>query len=143
MAHVFNDLSQKILPKVFGKLSGVGLTDVMDVIGQTTTAGTGGGRIKSASENVYCNVPVIFEAVGYNDKVMRGERLTSDQEYSVKFPTHNENGTRYAIDPVKHRLKVRSRSFPGDEPAKVFRVISIKDMQGNLYEAIVRREDAE
>jgi hypothetical protein len=142
MAHVFNELSQKILPKVFGKLSGVGLTDLMDVVGQVTTAGTGGGRIKTKTETVYCGIPVIFDAGGGSKAVQR-DQLTSETGYMVKFPSHNENGTRYAINPETHRLRVKSRTFPGDEPAKVFRIISLKDMQGNLYEAMVIREGVE
>ncbi len=143
MANVLNQLGQRILPTVFGKLSGVGLTDLMDVKGTVTAQGTGGGRIKAEAETVYCNVPVIFEAKESGRRMPQGDRMTSVQEYILKFPSHNAAGSRYAIDPTKHRLVVKARRVDGDEPQKVFRILSIKDLQGNLYEAVVMREDAE
>ena len=143
MANVLNQLGQKILPTVFGKLSGVGLTDLMDVRAEVATQGTGGGRIKTDSETVYCNVPVIFEPKETGTRFQQGDKLTSIQEYRLKFPSHNSHGSRYAIDPTKHRLVVKARRVDGDEPSKVFRILSIKDLQGNLYEAVVVREDAQ
>jgi hypothetical protein len=141
MANVFNELGQRILPKVFGKLSGVGLTDLMDVKGETVTSGTGGGRIKSASTTVYSNIPVIFKPKETGVRMMQAERLTSEQEYILTFPSHTAAGVRYAIDPKVHRLQIKARTAPGTEPAKTFRIVSIKDLQGNLYEAEAIRED--
>lgn len=143
MANVLNQLSQKILPTVFGKLSGVGLTDLMDIKTYTATQGQGGGRIKGKMETIYCDVPVIFETETTGSKDDQGNRLTSNQQYTLKFPSHNATGSRYALDPAKHRLVVKARRVDGDEPAKVFRIINIRDLQGNLYEAKVVREDAE
>jgi hypothetical protein len=141
--HVFNKLGQSVLPKVFDKLSGVGLTDLMDVKGETLTVGSGGGRIKSAATVVYKDVPLVFMPDEKGYKNVQGDKLTSRQQYIVKFPSHNKNGVRYAVDPSLHRLHVKSRILDGDEPAKVFRIIAIRDIQGNLYEAEIAREDAE
>lgn len=141
--HVFNKLGQSVLPKVFDKLSGVGLTDLMDVRGETVTKGTGGGRIKGASPVVYKDVPVSFKAEQRGYKQPQGDRLSSNQEYRVIFPSHCTNGIRYAIDPRVHRLHVKARILDGDEPSKVFRIVSIRDIQGNLYEANVIREDVQ
>lgn len=138
---VFNKLGQSVLPKVFDKLSGVGLTDMMDVKAETTTAGSGGGRIKSASKTVYCDIPVVWEARTQGYRNQQGDSSTSMQEYVLKFPTHNSNGIRYVIDPRIHRLVVTCRSYPGDEPKKTFRIVAIKDMQGNMYEADCIREN--
>lgn len=138
---VFNQLGQSVLPKVFDKLSSVGLTDTMDVKGKTVTAGTGGGRVKSASTVVYCDVPVVWEIRNQGYRDMRGDQAVSAQEYVLKFPTHNKNGVRYDIDPTVHRLVVKSRIYPGDEPDKTFRIIAMKDMQGNMYEAECVREN--
>lgn len=140
---VFTTLGQNVLPKVFGKLSNVGLTDFMDVKGETVTAGTGGGRIKGASPNVYEDIPVVFEIKDKGYRTMSGDQLGSNQDYILKFPTHDENGARYNLDPNVHRLHIKSRYYPGDEPAKVFRITSIRDVMGNIYEAECVREDAE
>ena len=140
MANVFNKLGQEVLPKVFGKLAGVGLTDVMDIRGITSTQGTGGGVIKSASPIVYQNVPVVFTPDRLGSRLTRGDKLTSEQGYTVQFPSHCETGERINIDPDRHRLHVRSRVNPGDEPCKVFRIIALKDNMGNTFEADVVRE---
>lgn len=140
---VFTTLGQNVLPKVFGKLSNVGLTDFMDVKGETVTAGSGGGRIKGASPCVYKDIPVVFEIKDKGYRTMSGDQLGSNQDYILKFPTHNENGVRYSIDPNAHRLHIKARLNPGDEPAKVFRITAIRDVMGNIYEAECVREDAE
>jgi hypothetical protein len=133
--HTFNKLGQTILPKVFGKLNGVGLTDLMDIKGETTSAGTGGGRIRSAETNVYQNVPVVYEPKSGAYRFEQANQITSTQDYILKFPTHAANGSRYNIDPRRHRLVVKARTAPGDEPAKTFRIISIRDVMGNIFEA--------
>lgn len=138
---VFNTLGQTVLPKVFSKLSGVGLTDLMDVKGESLTAGAGGGRIKTAAANVYTDIPVIYEVKDKGYKTVAGDQLGSNQDYILKFPTHNGSGVRYAINAETHRLHIKARTAPGDEPAKVFRIIAIRDLMGNLYEAECVRED--
>lgn len=141
MSNVFDKLGRKVLPKVFDKLSDVGLSDLMDVRGETVTAGTGGGRIKSAAPTIYSNVPVVFAPNTKGYKINQGEILQSNQDYILKFPTHSPAGVRYAIDPRVHRLVVKARTAPADEPAKTFRILSIKDLQGNMYEAECVREN--
>lgn len=141
MANVFDKLGQSVLPKVFNKLNTVGLTDLMDVKGETVTAGTGGGRIKSASPNVYTAIPVIFKPSSSGTKNVAADQLLSTVQYTLTFPSHTSAGSRYAIDPKVHRLAVRARTGTGTEPAKTFRIIAIKDIQGNLYEAICEREN--
>lgn len=132
---VFNKLGQQILPKVFGKLNGVGLTDLMDIKGETTTAGTGGGRIRSAETNAYQNVPVVYEPLSDSFRFQQGDQIMSTQGYLLKFPTHSPAGVRYNIDPRRHRLVVKARTAPGTEPAKTFRIVSIRDVMGNIFEA--------
>ena len=141
MSNVFDKLGRTVLPKVFDKLSDVGLSDLMNVVGETVIAGTGGGRIKSGTTNVYTDIPVVFapDSKGYRN--MTGEQIMSNQDYVLKFPTHSPAGTRYAIDPKAHRLVVKARTAPADEPAKTFRIISIRDLQGNMYEADCVREN--
>lgn len=141
MSDVFDKLGRSVLPRVFDKLNGVGLSDLMDVKGETTTAGTGGGRIKSAQTTVYSNIPVIFEPKNNGYRNMGGEQAVSNQDYTLKFPTHSTAGTRYNIDPKVHRLVIQARVAPADEPSKTFRIISIRDLQGNMYEAECVREN--
>lgn len=141
MAKVFDKLGQSVLPKVFSKLSGVGLTDLMTVQGETTSAGTGGGRVKSATTAVYANVPVVFAPKESGFKAIEGEQGVSRQVYTLKFPSHAANGTRYNIDPKSHRLIVQARTDGGDEPQKTFRILSIRDLQGNLFEADCVKEN--
>lgn len=143
MAYVFNKLGQSVLPRIFDKLSNVGLTDLMDVRGKTTATGPGGGRIKSAAQVVYKDVPVNFKAEQIAGTRLNADRPVSGQEYRVYFPSHNVNGVRYAIDPALHRLHIKKRILDGDEPAKVFRITAMRDIQGNMYEADIIREDAE
>jgi hypothetical protein len=141
MANVFNSLGQKILPLIFTKLSGVGLTDQMDIITEATSAGAGGGRIKTALTVVYSNVPVLFEPAGDGTKNVQGDKLVSNQEYILTCPSHTPAGSRIAIDPKSHRLTVKARTGTGTEPAKNFRIISVKDKQGNLFEIRAIKED--
>lgn len=141
MASVFDKLGRSVLPTVFSKLAGVGLTDLMTVQGETTSVGTGGGRIKNATTVVYDNIPVVFEPSNVGSKFIEGDQTQSRQMYRLKFPSHAANGTRYNIDPRAHRLVVKARTGSGDEPQKVFRVIAMRDLQGNLFEAECVREN--
>jgi len=142
MAQVFNELGQRVLPKVFGKLAGAGLTDLMDVKGETLTQGSGGGRIKTAAGTIYSEIPVVFKPSG-GGQVDSGSQQVSEVGYTLTFPSHSETGTRYVIDPKSHRLVVRARGGGGDEPAKTFRIVAVKDLQGNLYEVSAVRENIE
>lgn len=141
MAKVFDKLGQTVLPKVFEKLSSVGLTDLMDIKGTGSTAGTGGGRIKATAPIVYEDIPVVFETRTRGYKPIQGDQLVSTQEYRLKFPTHDNYGARINVDPVSHRLHVKARHGEGDEPAKVFRIIAMEDFQGNLFEATCIKEN--
>jgi hypothetical protein len=51
--------------------------------------------------------------------------------------TH-KSGSRINLDPKAHRLVVAAR---GNEPAKTFRIISIGDDQGVVFEVICEREN--
>jgi len=142
MAKVFDKLGREVLPKVFGKLSGVGLTDLMTVEGETTTVGSGGGRIKSARTIVYSNIPVIFQPTqGGGVRVAEGDQPISTTSYYLRFPSHATDGSRYNIDPKQHRLIVTARTGSGDEPQKTFRILAIRDLQGNLFEAHCIKEN--
>lgn len=141
MSKVFDKLGRTVLPKVFDKLSGVGLSDLMDVKAKTTAVGAGGGRIKSAETTVYEDIPVVYAPKNNGYRNMNGDQSVSNQDYTLQFPTHSKTGILYEIDPRIHRLHIQSRAYPSDEPAMIFRILSIRDLQGNMFEADVVREN--
>lgn len=137
MAGVLNDLGQTVLPQIFNSLNAAGLTDLMNITGETRTQGTGGGQIKSASPNAYENVPVSYEPNYQNSRNNDSDRSVSLNEYVLTFPTH-KNGARINVDVKNHRLTVIAR---GNEPAKTFRIISVRDLQGVIFEAVCEKEN--
>lgn len=138
MAGVLNDLGQTILPSVFSSLNSAGLVDTMTIKAETAaTIGTGGERIKGTASDAYTSVPVSYEpAQSSNTRVTAGDKSVSTQQYLLTFPTH-QSGSRINIDPKTHRLIVNTR---GNEPAKTFRIIAIKDVSGVVFEAVCERE---
>jgi hypothetical protein len=136
MAGVLNDLGQTIIPGVFAALNNAGLTDTMTVYGESLTSDSGGGFRKTQT-TVYSSVPVTYKPNTNNARNVQGERQLSVNEYIVTFPTNSSAGSRYTVTP-SHRLVVAAR---GNEPAKTFRIISIADKGGMVYEAICVKEN--
>jgi hypothetical protein len=138
MAGVLNDLGQTILPSVFSSLNAAGLVDLMTIQTEgNATTGTGGGRIKGTPTSAYTAVPVSYEPTVSGKRIFVAERNISVQQYTLTFPTH-QSGVRLNIDPKLHRLIVTAR---GNEPAKTFRILSIMDVSGVVFEAICEREN--
>lgn len=138
MAGVLNDLGQTILPSVFSSLNSAGLVDTMTIKSESASStDTGGGRVKGTASDAYTSVPVSYEpAQSSNTRIMSGDKSISIQQYALTFPTH-QSGSRINLDPKIHRLIVNAR---GNEPAKTFRIIAIKDVSGVVFEAICERE---
>lgn len=104
----------------------------MNVVEETYTQDSGGGQI-ATTDTAYEEVPVTYEPLRNERQRFRaGDQLTSVSEYLLTFPTHHQ-GERINIDPKKHRLKVLER---GNEPEKTFRIISVRDQSGVVFEAI-------
>lgn len=103
-----------------------------------STTGTGGGRIKGTASNAYTQVPVSYEPVKNTKgaRVEAGTKSVSNQQYILTLPTHH-NGSRINLDPKIHRLVVDAR---GNEPAKTFRIISVGDVKGVVFEVVCQRE---
>ncbi len=135
MAGVLNDLGQSIIPGVFAALNNAGLTDTMTVYGESLTSDSGGGFRKTQT-TIYSSVPVTYKPNTNNSRNAQGERQLSVNEYILTFPTTSPSGTRYTVTP-SHRLVIAAR----DEPAKTFRIISIADRGGVVYEAICVKEN--
>jgi hypothetical protein len=136
MAGLLDDLGQSIIPSIFSSLNSAGLVDTMTVKGETVSAGTGGGQVKSAAPDIYTNVPVTYRPLSPNRYTV-GDKLISVGEYELEFPTH-QNGTRINIDPKAHRLVVNAR---GNEPAKTFRIVGSPDDSGVVYICRGEREN--
>lgn len=134
LADVFNTLGQTVMPKV----TAAAFPDTMTVKGETTSAGTGGGRVKSAATDVYESVPCSYEATRVENRLTSADKLLSIQQYLVTFPTHDKFRVRYEVDVKKHRLVVNAR---GTEPAKTFRIIALRDLSGVIFEAVCEREN--
>lgn len=137
MAGVLNDLGQTILPDVFAALNAAGLVDTMTVYSETNTSDSGGGFRKTQT-TAYSNVPVSYKPNQNNYRAEQGGRVISVNEYILTFPTHDANASRINVDPKSHRLAVNAR---GNEPAKTFRIISLTDKGGVIFEAICTKEN--
>ena len=124
------------IPDVFADISTY--TDLMDVIGETVTAGQGGGVIKSADAVIYADVPVTMATKATDAKMDANGKLLSRQEYTLYFPVYRSNGTRLTVNPISHKLSVKAR---GNEPVKVFRIEALSDTQGILYQAVCIKEN--
>ncbi len=139
MAGVLNDLGQTILPSVFSSLNSAGLVDTMTIKAETASSvDSGGGRVKGTASDAYTSVPVSYEpAQKSSSRVTVGDKSISTQQYILTMPTH-QSGSRINLDPKSHRLIVNAR---GNEPAKTFRIISIGDVSGVVFEVVCEREN--
>ena len=137
MAGVLEQLAETILPTVFAALDTAGVVDRMDILTATTSTDSAGGQIQGAYTAAYEDVPVSYDPIETEYKGTKGEKMTSVQQYKLTFPMYDTAGLRIAVNTTMHRLKVLAR---GNEPAKTFRIIAIRDAQA-VYEAICEKED--
>lgn len=135
LTDIYNELGQDIFPDVWPVVA----PDTMTIVAETITKDSQGRAIKSATANAYTSIPVTYETLpfAFGDRRVQGERSVSVQEYILTFPTHTAAGSRINLDPEKHRLIVDAR---GNEPAKTFRISSINDNTGAIYEVLCERE---
>ena len=129
---VLTSLAQADLPSVFG----VVMPDTMDVLAETATSDGAGGQRRTETVT-YSNVPCSYERKELKRRDVQGGKTISIQEFIVEFPTHKTDGTRYSISP-QNRLKVLAR---GNEPVKIFRIISMSDDGGITFQAICTKEN--
>jgi hypothetical protein len=134
---VLDELGQDIMPEIFAELSSAGLADTMTIQAESLASDNAGGQIKTTS-NAYTNIPVTWKAKEIKRRATVGDKQVSVQEYLLEFPTHTSAGAKISLDPKTHRLIVNAR---GNEIAKTFRIISIRDNQGVTFEAICEKEN--
>jgi hypothetical protein len=130
----FNTLGQTVIPNIAAAV----FPDTMNILGATVSAGPSGGRVKSATTTVYASVPVAYEPITQQDsRGTENDKMLSVKRYMLTFATHL-SGSRINIDPKVHRLSVIAR---GNEPVKVFRIISVSDQMGVCFEAECEKEN--
>ncbi len=137
LAAVFDKLGQSTMPAVAAKV----FPDTMTIKSESaSTIGTGGGRIKGTVSDYKTSVPCAYEPItARRDRPMAGDKLVTTQRYMVTLPTH-QAGSRINLDPKIHRFIVNARTSPGTEPAKTFRIISVGDQSGVVFETVCERE---
>ena len=136
LASVFNTLGQNVIPQI----AAAAFPDTLSVQGETLTSDSGGGFYPSATANDYTSIPCAYEPLSGQRTDLNG-KLISVGLYTVTMPTHYSLAgvpTRINLDPKEHRLIVNSR---GNEPAKTFRIISIQDDAGVVFEVVCEREN--
>lgn len=130
---VLTELGVTELPPVFAEV----MPDLMDIISESNSTDSGGGRVKTATASAYANVPVSYEAMNNEARAVEGGKQLSVTEYLLTFPSYTTAGARINTLP-SHRLKVLARSA---EPIKWFRIISLRDISGVYWEAVCEKED--
>lgn len=135
LASIFNQLGQSIIPDVMA----IAMPDTLSVIVETSTAGTGGGRIKTTeAANVnWVGIPCKYEPIQkFGWLKEQAEMPVGTQIYLVTLPTYH-NGVRVALT-INHKLKVAAR---GLEPVKTFKVVQPPgDKQGVVWEVVATKD---
>jgi hypothetical protein len=102
------------------------------------SAGPGGGRIKAQTPDQLADIPAKYSPLSRHEgrDTVSGQ-MTSFEHYVVAFATHKD-GQRIDLDQTKHRLIIQAR---GNEPEKTFRIISVRDQSGIMFEVVCEKEN--
>jgi hypothetical protein len=136
LAAMFNLLGQTIVPQIMD----AAFPDTLSVMVETTTAGTGGGRIKTleAANAAWVGVPCRYAPIqkfGWQKEM--AEQPVGTQKYLVILPMYH-NGVRVSLT-SNHKLKVAAR---GLEPVKTFKIDQPPgDVQGVNWEVVATKEN--
>lgn len=133
LAAVFDKLGQQVMPKVARAV----FPDLADITAFANVSDGAGGQYTTAT-TPYEDVPCTYEPIDIEFRRTVSDRTVSVQEYRVTMPTHDADAVRIDLNPETHRITVQAR---GNEPAKVFRIISIGDVSGVVFECICHREN--
>jgi hypothetical protein len=131
LASVFNTLGQSVIPQVAAAV----FPDTCTIKGESLGSDSGGGQVSTVTDD-YTNVPCAYEPLS-GQRFDSAGKLLSTQAYRVTIATHY-NGSRINLDPKEHKFVVNSR---GNEPAKTFRIESIGDDMGVVFEVLCTREN--
>jgi hypothetical protein len=136
ISEFYNDLGQEYFPYLADRM----FSDLLTITAETPVSDGGGGFSSSATTNAYTNIPCAYEPLSGSRFDTNG-KLLSVNAYRVTIPTHYDNAgtmTRINLNPATHRLVVASR---GNEPAKVFRIVSVGDEMGIVFEVTCEKEN--
>jgi hypothetical protein len=128
LAQVFDTLGQTVMPQVAAAV----FADTADVFRDILTSDGAGGQIASDNDNnrIYYDVPISYKP--RNSRIQKfdaGDQITSLAEYQVMMPTHHQAAkiTLYVND----RIVCHER---GNEAEKLFRIRSVKNSSGVIYD---------
>lgn len=133
---IFNNLGQNVIPSVLTKV----LPDLCTIQALNPTSDGAGGYTQGTPTTAYSSIPCAYEPLSGAKFDVNG-KLLSTNAYRVTLPTHYNNAgtqTRIQLDPTVHRIVTATR---GNEPAKTFRIVSIADDMGVVFEVLVEREN--
>ena len=136
LTSVFNTLGQRIIPQVASAV----FPDTLSITAETPVSDGGGGFSSSTTATDYSSIPCAYEPLSGTRADANG-KLLSTEAFTVTIPTHyNLAGTmtRINLNPTTHKLVVASR---GNEPAKTFRIVSIADEMGVVFEVLAEKEN--
>lgn len=112
--------------------------DTLTVQQSNESQGADGGTISGTPTSYKTAVPCVYEPITRGSaRIQTGDRITSVQQYMITMPTHH-SGARIDLNPKTHRLIIDAR---GNEPSKAFKIISVKDQMGVLFECVSEREN--
>ena len=112
--------------------------DTLSIVQDTSTPGPGGGQIKTGTSNYKTGVPCIYEPAKDGTVFINADKMGSLQPYKITLPIYWPANNRISVDPQTHTLVIDAR---GSEPQKVFRIDSVKDIVGVLFEVLAGKED--
>jgi hypothetical protein len=121
------------MPSVLSKV----LPDTCTIQAIAPVSDGAGGFTQGTPTSAYTSVPCAYEPLSGSRFDING-KLLSTNAYKVTLPTHTSAGTRINLDPTIHRVVTATR---GNEPAKTFRIMSIADDSGVVFEVLCEREN--
>jgi hypothetical protein len=132
-AQVFNKLAD-----VMGSALARAFPDTLTVKERTRTVSASGEVLQTGTTDAYTSVPCVAEPIQkFGWKKDQGDKIVASQMYTVTTPTKTTAGTYIALDPDKHYLVMNAR---GSNPAKTFRIISVGDSSGVVFEIVASIE---
>lgn len=133
LGDILNDLGQDILPDV----AEIVFPDTCSIQTNTVSKSSTGGNVKGAVSNYKTSVPCSYAPAKKDWREEQAGKPRSVNEYIVKIPTHL-SGSRIDFDITAHRIVTDTR---GNEPAKTFRPIAVRDISGVIFEIVCEKEN--
>ena len=139
MSPFLEHLGTAAAPQMFAYLSSIGAMETMDIISRTEAQAEDGALTDGAEETTdHAAIPVNVSPAGKGDRIQTGDQISSINQYILTFEVNTPAGARINLDPKKHFLRVRARD---PEPVKEFRIISVGDATGVVFQVVCSREN--